>query len=1300
MNQNSLSSETDYFVLSTVYDAESNGAGIKLYDVKNKKVIYTTDTYGHEPYCFSCEPLEKIQAIKFPPKTVKRLETEVKKNLLLESMSPLTKIITPTPSEVPKVREIVGETWESRIKYHRNWIYDIQIVPGRRYWWDPDQNRFITSQSKSHGLDIPKSVGDQLAQYSGLLEVFRDDFIQEIPNMPIVACDIETESIEGQIPQAADPKYPIICICFADNQGKEIALVLNRKEIKKGIKPNDISPHLLVERFDAEEDLLKRSFEILKQYAIITTFNGDNFDFPYLHERAKYLAKELKIGIYSPIKWNRRDKSCDFKFGLHLDLYRFYHNVAIRTYAFGNRYQEETLDAIAQAILGEGKVTLEKEIFELSEWDLIYYCSRDAKITLDLLLFENQTPLNLIFILSRISRTPIDNLVRTSVSNWVRSLFFYEHRRRGYLIPNPEDIQIAKGTQASSKAIIKGKKYKGATVIDPVPGIHFDVAVLDFSSLYPSIISTFNLSYETLLCNHNECQQNKVPQTMYWVCEHNRGIMADVIGFIKDIRVQWLKPESKKESPQKEFYEVLERSLKVLINACLPYNEEIIVKNRKTGIITNRQIGSLEKDWQEFNILSINRIEAKYFGSPTFVPIHNFSKRYMDKVLTIILSDGRSFRCTPNHLVPKLKTYTKTKKTLKLIEYIEEEPAGNLNVGDDILVLHDIPLSESPIDNVFLPDFINCDTFWIGVQREDYKKFSFRTSERISDKFISIINTKFKYSKVSKMYKTLWKNLAFDEKQIVKDEKRVPIFLKLHINTGKWYPIQIPLNDDFFLLLGWYVADGSVSKNRFSISQSRTRHPVFWNEIKELLDRMELTYYSNDRGFGVHSNLYSILLETLCGRGAKNKKIPLYLFNQERANTFLDSYFKGDGSWEKDRRKRDNTSKVGLIRHPNRSLMSRSFSTISPRLKNELLILLGATKKYASVQSDIPKGGYQKSVRFKIVETKGRHYRRKARGLVDSNGTTPVKIKAIENSSDKQEVFDITTGNGWFVTTNGIVVHNSYGVLGSDRFQFYCLPVADATTAYGRDAIEKAIQKSQALGIKVLYGDTDSLFLQNPTKEQIDEIIQWSKDELGVGLEMEKTYRYLVLSERKKNYFGVYPDSSVDVKGLMGKKRNTPPFLQKGFREVLAILAQVTTKEEFDEAKKQVINLIRGIYQKLEKKEYSAADLAITTQLTQAIHRYKVQAQHVKAATQLNDYYKKKYEDKKDFIKAGQLIRFVKTRTSDRVTPLVLMTDISKVDVKAYKSMVDSTFDQIFGALDIEVDEIATGQVNLMEFFS
>lgn len=40
-------------------------------------------------------------------------------------------------------------------------------------------------------------------------------------------------------------------------------------------------------------------------------------------------------------------------------------------------------------------------------------------------------------------------------------------------------------------------KYKGATVLEPVPGLYNDCAVVDFSSLYPSIIIADNICYST-----------------------------------------------------------------------------------------------------------------------------------------------------------------------------------------------------------------------------------------------------------------------------------------------------------------------------------------------------------------------------------------------------------------------------------------------------------------------------------------------------------------------------------------------------------------------------------------------------------------------------------------------------------------------------------------------------------------------------------------------------------------------------------------------------------------------------------
>ena len=106
------------------------------------------------------------------------------------------------------------------------------------------------------------------------------------------------------------------------------------------------------------------------------------------------------------------------------------------------------------------------------------------------------------------------------------------------------------------------------------------------------------------------------------------------------------------------------------------------------------------------------------------------------------------------------------------------------------------------------------------------------------------------------------------------------------------------------------------------------------------------------------------------------------------------------------------------------------------------------------------------------------------------------------------------------------------------------LPAAEATTALGRHIILDTIDKCKKVDIEVLYGDTDSLFVKNPTPEQIKEIINVAKNDHGVELEVDKEYRYVVLSNRKKNYLGVTKDGKADVKGLTGKKSHTPKFIK------------------------------------------------------------------------------------------------------------------------------------------------------------
>ena len=74
----------------------------------------------------------------------------------------------------------------------------------------------------------------------------------------------------------------------------------------------------------------------------------------------------------------------------------------------------------------------------------------------------------------------------------------------------------------------------------------------------------------------------------------------------------------------------------------------------------------------------------------------------------------------------------------------------------------------------------------------------------------------------------------------------------------------------------------------------------------------------------------------------------------------------------------------------------------------------------------------------------------------------------------------------------------------------------------GRMTTYSTIEKCREIGIDVIYGDTDSLFLKNPSATKVDEITRWARAKYGVDLEIDKTYRYVVFSELKKNYLGVF----------------------------------------------------------------------------------------------------------------------------------------------------------------------------------
>jgi len=170
--------------------------------------------------------------------------------------------------------------------------------------------------------------------------------------------------------------------------------------------------------------------------------------------------------------------------------------------------------------------------------------------------------LYLAFLLSRIANLPLPTaLTNRQVSTWIRSILHSDLRRKNILIPRSSELR-------------RGEKVRGvpgALTFPPKTGTYFDTVVVDFESLYPSLIDAYNLSYETVDCGHEECVENKVPGADHHVCTKKRGIYSVLIGALKDLRIHWFKPLSKDTSvsaDERRLAEAASSLLKLILVSC------------------------------------------------------------------------------------------------------------------------------------------------------------------------------------------------------------------------------------------------------------------------------------------------------------------------------------------------------------------------------------------------------------------------------------------------------------------------------------------------------------------------------------------------------------------------------------------------------------------------------------------------------------------------------------------------------------------------------------------------------------
>jgi DNA polymerase elongation subunit (family B) len=223
---------------------------------------------------------------------------------------------------------------------------------------------------------------------------------------------------------------------------------------------------------------------------ILVGYNSDYFDMPYLYHRLVQVVGEEQTSRLSPIrKVSQREFNGESQItigGVNCLDYMLLHKKYIM-----KEEPSYKLGDIGTKYVGLGKIEYEGNLNTLFKNDInsfIDYNLRDVEIIEAL---EGKLKfIDLTIMISHICNIPYESIYWNTVMN--EGAILKHLKREGIVSPNKP---------TTHNPALKSFKdtYAGGYLLEPIPGLYFDVIDLDFTSLYPSIIKSLNLGIETLV---------------------------------------------------------------------------------------------------------------------------------------------------------------------------------------------------------------------------------------------------------------------------------------------------------------------------------------------------------------------------------------------------------------------------------------------------------------------------------------------------------------------------------------------------------------------------------------------------------------------------------------------------------------------------------------------------------------------------------------------------------------------------------------------------------------------------------
>ena len=370
----------------------------------------------------------------------------------------------------------------------------------------------------------------------------------------------------------------------------------------------------------AETEIMEKMTQVVRSEDpdFITGYNIDNFDLPRLEERSEHISPDSENDRSTLLGWGRVPMTdAEIKRGWRRPGRLFPNREQNRVWTIKGRIpldawwqarqtlrpQRESLRYVSNLLWPENE-DMQKLDVDASrmdeEWakgetrrkEILEYCLRDTLLPLDILDKLKSTARK--EALASVSLTTVDIASTSTTSRWIDSLVIRLADRKGVAVPNTNQGPRKRG------------KIAGGYVHEVEPGVEPWVVVLDFKSMYPSIMISNNICSTTLVRDRSEDETHNVSpttNTRYLSQDHRVGLVPELLGDLMKSRDKHKAAleKARKEGNESEAFlqDQLQYAVKILMNSFYGVFASNFYR------FTHPSLGASITEWARHNIRGI-----------------------------------------------------------------------------------------------------------------------------------------------------------------------------------------------------------------------------------------------------------------------------------------------------------------------------------------------------------------------------------------------------------------------------------------------------------------------------------------------------------------------------------------------------------------------------------------------------------------------------------------------------------------------------------------------------------------------